>query len=1429
MAQANVSNTLVVPVETKVSPYFDDFDESKNFHRILFRPGYPVQARELTQLQTILQNQIERFGKHIFVNGSSVIGGKLDITDIVTLNVQPEYANSFINISDFKDKTITLSSSNTSVIARVLQTSLASDTEPAALHVKYLSGSEFSGGDVIKSSNGIEAALTANNATANGTMAFIYDSIYFMQGYFIKVPSHSVIVSKYDNRPNTRVGLELVEDFITENSDSSLLDPALESSNYQAPGAARYKVELALSTRSLDSEDDEKFIQISKIENGIIKEKVTTPIYSEIEEVLARRTYNESGNYVVRPFNIRIQDSLTDPANNLVAFIDAGKAYLYGYELETLTRQSFEIPRARAYKSRINYDNNMNYGNYVLVDDLTGNFNTNFGIIDLHSVEKNLVNTSSQAAYNSTKIGTARLKDLNFYSGSANTAQRIFELYFTDTKFNTLTGTAGNTTVAINQIHLGNTSSISNVDEAYTGAIIRITGGSAEGDSPKIISYNGASKIANVSPNFIELTDNTSTYSINFAVKDVDSFIQNINYTSGTSSNASVTVSTLSKADANLLNDTLISEPNFLNGYFQYPDKYVTPGITNSSYIYRKIYSGIQFTVGESSVITASTDEEFEGATATSNTASTVMDNWLVIVTDPLSSGRAVGEQVAVTATISNSVPEQAVLSTGQSESFIATVYAKINAKNSSAVARVKTLVLANTQTFTSDTVTAYFDNSSTGSNTAVYLNSGQVVIKDPSPTEWESLYISDVITGVKVYSSTTRPTAGSSLTTLSDVSNRYIIELGQTPYLYDHAKIKLKPGFANPSGYIIVCLRYYKSSNDVGYFSVDSYPSLNTIVIEEGKNIGTGYNLIPKIGPIKFSDAIDFRPVRPNASNNESYTFTSVRSPIAATDFTSDYSYYIERIDRFILSLNGEIRRIEGVPSISAVPPQIPDKSLLLHTIKLSSYTETPSDARIYSEDHRRYTMKDISNIDRRLKNIEYSVTLNSLEKRAEDILIQDVFGLDRTKYGILAESFRSHLLGDVESPDYLCAVDINKKYAPREGMLTPRIMPSEVSLSLNEPYSDFNNVAVYRDKTLLSFTTEPAITQPVATKWTPVAEYLFADFVGSIVCDPESDIWKDVRVLPPEVITLPPIQPTFPPVTGGDTPITSTPTPYCELFPTDPNCSNVLPNDPTVADKVFMLTNCGAYGGVAGCESQVVGNFVTGVDGNLQTVGMTTAQYVNLVNQLVVDKYNTQQAAGMPVVGNPQLMGNYSLSEIERIERIYAEVLNRPPDADGLIYWLEEARYKWSNEEDLRTAFLWGGQASGELEPEYLNEKNNVTTTPGTILDPNQAQVTSTINTVNHTGGVVSGAYTETAYASNTRDLTPEELISGIYWDILGRAPDDDGYQYWLNQLTSGAEDVKSIVNNFTISAENTLQETFGNDHGYNVDAYRALSGRP
>jgi hypothetical protein len=68
-----------------IAPYYDDFDETKNYHRIQFRPGHAVQARELTQLQTAFQSQLDKLGQYNFKDGSRVVGGK------VTLNTQYDF------------------------------------------------------------------------------------------------------------------------------------------------------------------------------------------------------------------------------------------------------------------------------------------------------------------------------------------------------------------------------------------------------------------------------------------------------------------------------------------------------------------------------------------------------------------------------------------------------------------------------------------------------------------------------------------------------------------------------------------------------------------------------------------------------------------------------------------------------------------------------------------------------------------------------------------------------------------------------------------------------------------------------------------------------------------------------------------------------------------------------------------------------------------------------------------------------------------------------------------------------------------------------------------------------------------------------------------------------------------------------------------
>ena len=96
-----------MPIEFNVNPYNDDFEadngpKENNYMRILFKPGYAVQARELTQIQTAIQNQIKLFGDHIFQDGSQVLGGHLTYDNaVISLKIENQFSNTDVDVTDF--------------------------------------------------------------------------------------------------------------------------------------------------------------------------------------------------------------------------------------------------------------------------------------------------------------------------------------------------------------------------------------------------------------------------------------------------------------------------------------------------------------------------------------------------------------------------------------------------------------------------------------------------------------------------------------------------------------------------------------------------------------------------------------------------------------------------------------------------------------------------------------------------------------------------------------------------------------------------------------------------------------------------------------------------------------------------------------------------------------------------------------------------------------------------------------------------------------------------------------------------------------------------------------------------------------------------------------------------------------------------------
>ena len=474
-----------------VSPYFDDFNESKNYNKVLFKPGFPVQARELTTLQSILQNQVERFGQHFFKEGSIVIPGSTFYDgDYFSVKIDPNFVNIPVrNYTQFLvDNNIEIQGETSGVRATVVNriTSTESIDGFDTLYVKYnKSGDDgetttFLNGenlitlsDITFSNTSIEAnnqfaRCVVSNATAIGSAFSISEGVFFVRGYFVNVPDSTVILDQYTNTPSYRVGLLLNEEIVTpSNANSDLFDNARGFSNESAPGADRFKISTSLSKKSLDDNNDLDFVELFRIENGIIREQVKTTDYNIFKDELARRTYDESGDYYVKPFNIDVRESLNDrisnrgvyssiqttqngntPSDDIISLqISPGKAYVRGYEIEKISTSSVDIVKPRTTKLKENVAVPIRVGNYVNVNSINGapqiGFSTSVHLLDRRGNPDYELGKGFSA--DAVVIGKARIYDFKQTSlvGVANT---VYETRLFDIQTFTNIGIAATTT-----------------------------------------------------------------------------------------------------------------------------------------------------------------------------------------------------------------------------------------------------------------------------------------------------------------------------------------------------------------------------------------------------------------------------------------------------------------------------------------------------------------------------------------------------------------------------------------------------------------------------------------------------------------------------------------------------------------------------------------------------------------------------------------------------------------------------------------------------------------------------------------------------------------------------------------------------------------------------------------------------------------------
>jgi len=456
-----------------VSPYFDDFDPTKGYQKVLFKPGSSVQARELTTLQSILQNQIEKFGQHFFKEGTVVIPGQIGYDSEYTC-VKIDDTHVGVPVSSYIDILVgkLIKGTNSGVVARVEKyiDNTVSEEGVFTLYIKYQSSSDvdfttktFIDGENLITLEDIDYGLTTirqnstfattiiSNSTAVGSSAKIEEGVYFVRGYFATVERQTIILDQYTNTPSYRIGLLVSEEIaVASNEYDDLYDNAKGFSNFSAPGADRFKIRLTLIKKSIDDFSDENFIELMRVNNGSLEKFVKNTEYSSIKDEFARRTKDESGDYYIKPFTVGLKESLNNlignngvyqknsitkngniPSDDLSCLIiSPGKAYVSGYEVENLGTTIIDVEKPRDTETKLNESLPFNVGRKIEVNNVFGSLPVGFGTIsqvNLYDKKSSTVGVSS-----GTQIGVARVYDFKLKNSEYEDASTKFEMSLYD-------------------------------------------------------------------------------------------------------------------------------------------------------------------------------------------------------------------------------------------------------------------------------------------------------------------------------------------------------------------------------------------------------------------------------------------------------------------------------------------------------------------------------------------------------------------------------------------------------------------------------------------------------------------------------------------------------------------------------------------------------------------------------------------------------------------------------------------------------------------------------------------------------------------------------------------------------------------------------------------------------------------------------------
>tara|TARA_B100001778_G_scaffold332991_1_gene340526 strand:- start:600 stop:6071 length:5472 start_codon:yes stop_codon:yes gene_type:complete len=1041
--------------------YKDDFADSDNFHRILFNSGKALQARELTQMQTIIQKEIERFGSNIFRQGGAVTGGGLTIDNKVEFvnlatNQLPSTPSTLVG-KYYKDSTnnliirikeVLVANASTSDIA--IGGGSAVNHNVDTLIVEYVSTSSGTAGSApvrLQASNMLQRIVAANDSTlfndavnypdmaltaghpstgqnisGLGLKANIDKGSFFVQGHFVFCKAQTVIVQRFSPIPNTVLGFQIAEQVINTDDDTSLFDNQGSAPNLSSPGADRYRIQLTLTTKVLAGSNN--FIYLANIVNGKLSDEINLDnSYKQLQEVLALRTKEESGNYIVKRFDLN-PSSITSTKVNYN--ISDGIAYVDGYRLD-LDAKSVEVDRPTTTQEVDGELISTNLGNYVVV---AGDHSS-----DSASLENNNIPDISN------------FQKLNLYAA-----------------FSAGQGTAGGNTADHAALVIGS---------ARCRGLYRETTGRY-----RMHLFDVRMKVGQ-SFSFVRSIGRDQTNFMNVVLEGDQAVLKNT-----------------------INNDLLFSLPK---------NRPQFDGITGSSMIVQR-----KFTFTTSSAATSISGTNGGGLPAGCD-AFFGGSSWVVSEV-----GEGIVEGAVCSVEAGNVTFSVTGLPSG-SKTF--NVLAQVQMSGSTSVAeRTKTLKETTiTRGATSDSdgrgfkfisldkpdifaIKSVKETDSNGVDISGnfeldngqrdnYYGIGRLLPKKNVDMPAANVFVryqyfehEASVTGVggqKCYFSAT---------SYKNNSNA-VGSLDGTGVTYETI-----PDYTKGNGQK-VNLRDVLDFRPVGVLQHDFDSAGDTLKANGHHNITFDSNGPDVAGTVPLIHLL----------------------PQPGGTVQANVTYFLGRKDRLVASSSnlrggrsatGSVDYIQGLPSFDPELPNLPNGAMPLYNINLGGNTINTKDITTEPYANKRFQMADIARLERRIDNLDEVTSLSLLELNTSTLNVVDSAGNSRVKSGFLVDNFRDYSFTDITNNQQRASID------PQAGYLTPLVI-SKVNRLLYDSDDAQSNAALRGDNLYLSMSDSAVeyINQNLATTTENINPFAVIRSNGHIELSPSTDTWVETQFAAAEV----------------------------------------------------------------------------------------------------------------------------------------------------------------------------------------------------------------------------------------------------------------------------------------------------------------------